>query len=399
MIGVESGELIKNDTGAGMKGKFFDVIVIGGGPSGTTAARHCALRGLNTLLIEKKQFPRYKACAGGVTQWGLSILDFEVPPEIIEREWSGGRVFYKGCSTEAYKPFRVGVLVSRPTFDAFLLSKAKEAGTETHLATEAKNYNVKPDYVEVDTHRGSFRGQCLVIAEGAMGGMARRIRGAYGQRGAAMTMIAEIESPQEEIDRRTEGQIHVYFDVAHRGYGWIFPHDRYYSVGIGGVRGRMGNPIDSMNKFLARHGFDRNQRLHSHFLPIGGIRRKVVDRRVILVGDAAGYVDPFAGEGIGYAILSGKLAAKTISEALNQGSRSKIDLTPFREQCDAHFGTRLRDAYYLDRVLHSLPGIFLKILATHREVIDTLLNVAVWEMTYREFIIWFLTRTPRYLLR
>lgn len=381
-----------------MKAGGYDAIVIGAGPSGTTAARQCALKGLTTLLIEKKEFPRDKPCAGGVAHRALSTLDFEVPQNIIEQEFFGFRIYFRRSFAGAHKPFRVGILVSRRVFDNLLLQKAKEAGAEVLLATEARDFRVGPDRVEVATNRGSFRGECIVIAEGAMGRLARRVRGPWGRKGASITVATEIESPQDEIDRRTQGQIQFHFDVAHRGYGWIFPHRGYYSVGIGGTRGRIGNPIDLLKDFLTRQGFDTGQKLRSHFLPVGGIRRKVADHRVILVGDAAGFVDAFAGEGITYAILSGKLAAETIYDALNQPSVSRIDLATFQERCDAHFGARLRQAYYMSRILHSLPGVFLKILATHEEAIDKLLNVALWEMSYREFLVWLLARTPRYLL-
>jgi len=381
-----------------MKAGDYDAIVIGAGPSGTTAARQCALKGLTTLLIEKKEFPRDKPCAGGVAHRALSTLDFEVPQNIIEQEFFGFRIYFRRSFAEAHKPFRVGILVARRVFDNLLLQKAKEAGAEVLLATEARDFRVGPDRVEVATNRGSFRGECIVIAEGAMGRLARRVRGPWGRKGASITVATEIESPQDEIDRRTQGQIQFHFDVAHRGYGWIFPHRGYYSVGIGGTRGRIGNPIHLLKDFLTRQGFDTGQKLRSHFLPVGGIRRKVADHRVILVGDAAGFVDAFAGEGITYAILSGKLAAETIYDALNQPSVSRIDLATFQERCDAHFGARLRQAYYMSRILHSLPGVFLKILATHEEAIDKLLNVALWEMSYREFLVWLLARTPRYLL-
>lgn len=381
-----------------MRGKLYDAIVIGAGPSGTTAARQCALKGLHTLLIEKKEFPRYKPCAGAVTQWALSTLDFEMPEDIIERELSGARFFFRGSFAEASKPFRIGILVSRSSFDNFLLQKARESGAKVLLATEARDFHVRPDHVEVTTNKGPFRGQCIVIAEGAMGGLARRIRGPFGKEGAAMTMVTEIENSQDEIDRRTQGQIQLHFDVAHRGYGWIFPHRGYYSIGIGGIRGRIGNPSKLLRDFLTKHDFDRRQKLWSHFIPAGGIRRKVAEHRVLLVGDAAGFVDSFVGEGIGYAILSGKLAAETIHEALNQASASRIDLTAFQDRCDTHFGARLRYAYYVAKILHSLPGVFLRSFATHQEVVDKLLNVAVWKMSYREFLIWFLARTPRYFL-
>jgi len=69
-----------------MTKKRYDVIVIGAGPAGTTAARHCALKGLDTLLIEKKEFPRYKPCAGGVSQWAVSALGLGLPAELVENE-------------------------------------------------------------------------------------------------------------------------------------------------------------------------------------------------------------------------------------------------------------------------------------------------------------------------
>jgi geranylgeranyl reductase family protein len=382
-----------------MGARCYDVIVVGAGPSGTTAARQCALKGLKALLIEKKEFPRYKPCAGGVSQWGLSHLDFDVPEEIIEQECFGTRIFFKGRFAEASKPSRVGILVSRKTFDAFLLHKAEEAGTEVFLSTEARDFRTASHRVEVLTDRDSFQAQCLVIAEGALGRMARRIRGPYGQDGAAMSMVTEIASGQDEIDKRTGGQLQLHFDVIHGGYGWIFPHRGYYSVGVGGTRGRTGKPRELLRGFMTRQGFQGEQKLHGHLLPVGGIRRKVVDHRVVLVGDAAGFVDAFSGEGIGYAILSGKLAAETIWDALSRGAPSLIDLVAFQERCDRRFGARLRDAKYLARILHSLPAVFLRTVATYPEVVGRLLDLAEWKISYRQFLIGFLARMPFYLAK
>jgi geranylgeranyl reductase family protein len=381
-----------------MRGQTHDAIVIGAGPAGATAARQCALRGLDTLLLEKEAFPRYKPCAGAVSQWALSTLDFELPTDIIEEELFGSRLFFKGRSAEANKPFRIAVLVSREEFDCFLLERAKEAGVHVRLSTAARDYRIGPEHVEVVTDNGSFRGQCMVIAEGALGGMARRIRGPYGKNGAAIAMVTEIESPPDEIERRTDRKVHLYLDVAHRGYGWIFPHRRYYSIGVGGIRSRISNPGDRLRQFLARHGFARTQRLRGHLVPIGGIRRKVVDRRAILVGDAAGFVDSFVGEGIGYAILSGKLAAETIHTTLSEGKPPEVDLNPYQELCEKRFGARLRYSKHLARILHSLPEVFLRTFASQPEVVERFLDLAVWRISYREALIWFLARLPKYLL-
>ena len=375
-----------------------DVIVIGAGPAGTTAARHCALKGLDTLVIEKKVFPRDKPCGGAVSEWALSVLSLDLPPQIVEHECSGARIFFKNHWTEASKPFRIGILVSRRAFDAFLLQKARDSGAQVLLATRARDFQTQADEVEVLTDNGSFSAQCLVIAEGAMGRMAQKIRGPYGKQETALTMVTEVESSQDEIEKRTAGRIQIHFDVAYRGYGWIFPHRGYYSVGLGGIRGRVTQPTDLLRQFLVRQGFHGKQKLRGCFLPVGGVPRRVARDRVILVGDAAGFVDTFTGEGIGYAILSGKLAAETIHDTLSQRQVSRIDLTPFQDRCHRYFGARLRYANYASRILHGLPDVFLRAFSTYPEVPDRLLELAAWKASYRDFLFWFLARTPRYLL-
>ena len=381
-----------------MAKKRYDVIVIGAGPAGATAARHCALHGLDTLLIEKKEFPRYKPCAGGVSRWAVSALGFDLPAELVEYECFGGRVFFRGSFTEISKPSPIGFLVSRNRFDAFLLQKATESGAEALLATRANDFEVRASHVDVVTDKGCYSAQCVVLAEGATGRMARKIRGPHARHETALTMVTEITSPQEEIDRRTAGRIQLYFDVAHRGYGWIFPHRGYYSVGLGGIRSRVSKPTDLSREFLARHGFTGKQKLRGYLLPIGGIRRRVVGDRIILVGDAAGFVDAFTGEGIGYAILSGKLAAETIHETLGHRNPSRIDLTPFQDRCDTCFGDRLRYTNLAARIFHTLPDVFLKAFAVHPEVLDRFIDTAAWKDSYKGFLFWFLSRTPRFLL-
>jgi geranylgeranyl reductase family protein len=380
-----------------MTKRRWDVIVVGAGPAGTTAARHCALKGLDTLVIEKEVFPRDKPCGGAVSEWALSVLGLDLPPQIVEQECSGARIFFRNHSAQASKPFRIGILVSRATFDAFLLQKARDSGATVLPATRANDFQTQADDVEVLTDDGPFSAQCLIIAEGAMGRMAQKIRGPYGKQGTALTMVTEVESSQDEIEKRTGGRIQIHFDVAYRGYGWIFPHRGYYSVGFGGIRGGVTKPADLLRNFLVRQGFYGKQKLRGCFLPVGGVPRPVARDRVVLVGDAAGFVDAFTGEGIGYAILSGKLAAETIHDTLSQRHVPGIDLSLFQDRCHRHFGARLRYANYTSRILHGLPDIFLRAFSTYPEVPDRLLELATWRASYRAFLFWFLARTPRYL--
>ena len=105
---------------------MYDLIIVGGGPSGASAGRRAGKLGLNTLLLEKEEFPRYKPCGGGLSNHAISYLDFELPQDVIEWEVTGAKVFFKNQLIEAHKDYRLSVMVSRYIFDNLLLEKAKE---------------------------------------------------------------------------------------------------------------------------------------------------------------------------------------------------------------------------------------------------------------------------------
>src|SRR5512136_540207 len=98
----------------------YDVIIVGGGPAGSTCARACAKAGLRTLILELDVFPRAKPCGGALSERALACLDFALPPDIIERECFGARVHYGTHIVEVRKDRRIAVTVSREKFDHFL---------------------------------------------------------------------------------------------------------------------------------------------------------------------------------------------------------------------------------------------------------------------------------------
>ncbi|MBE9540978.1 MAG: FAD-dependent oxidoreductase, partial [Proteobacteria bacterium] len=86
---------------------MYDLIIIGGGPSGSAAGRIAGKKGLKTLLIEKEIFPRYKPCGGALSEHAMSYLDFEIPESMIERDIFGARVHFKGQVVEQHKDSRI----------------------------------------------------------------------------------------------------------------------------------------------------------------------------------------------------------------------------------------------------------------------------------------------------
>ena len=377
---------------------MYDLIIVGGGPSGSAAGRLAGKRGLRTLLIEKEVFPRYKACGGALSEQAMSYLDFPIPDEMRERDIYGARVHFRGGVIERHKEYRIATLVTRSILDSYLLEKARETGIEIRMGERVVGYEEHGDHVEVYTKDNVYQARFLVIAEGSRGSLKTRIRRRDRMDEYGICMVAEIEEANETIDKYIHDAIDIHFGATYMGYGWIFPHEKYYSVGIGGLTKYLPDPKKTMTDFLHANGFHGQYKLRAGFVPVGGIKRNIVGSRVVLSGDAAGFVDSFYGEGIAYAIRSGQIAVEVISRAILHDEGLDI-LKEYESICETEFGENLKYSLMLSKLMHRFPGIFFTILTSNEEVIDRFLEVPALKRTYRDYIRWLIPRVPRYLLR
>jgi flavin-dependent dehydrogenase len=128
------------------------------------------------------------------------------------------------------------------------------------------------------------------------------------------------------------------------------------------------------------------------------VRRTLGSSRILLVGDAAGFLDSFTGEGISYAIRSGQIAAEAVTEALSTGRVRGLP-RQYETICEEEFGTNLRYSLLLARIMHRFPRVFFKLLAGNQEVIDSFARVATAQWTYKRYLRWLVLRLPKYVLR
>ena len=376
---------------------MYDLIIIGGGPSGSAAGRIAGKKGLKTLLIEKEIFPRYKPCGGALSEHAMSYLDFKIPESMIERDIFGARVHFKGQVVEQHKDSRIAVLITRSILDNYLLEKAGETGIEIKMGEKVLEYQEKNNHVEVFTDNDTYKAKFIIIAEGSQGKLKYQIRRRDRKDEYAIAVVAEIEADNESIDKYIHNAIDLHFRRFKHGYGWIFPHDKYYSVGIAGFAKDLPHPKKAMLDFLNENNFNKKYKLHSHIIPAGGIKRKITSSRVVLSGDSAGFVDSFLGEGIAYAIRSGQIAVEVISKIILNGDDLE-SLEKYQMICRSEFIDNLNYSLTFVKLIHSCPSLFLKIF-TSNKAIEKYLEVPTMETSYKSYIKWLIPRIPMFLLR
>ncbi|HUL20207.1 MAG TPA: geranylgeranyl reductase family protein [Thermodesulfobacteriota bacterium] len=307
----------------------YDVIVVGGGPGGSTAARLCAKAGVKTLLIEKERLPRYKPCGGCLSAKTVRLLGFDLGP-VIENTVYGAKFTY--CSKDPFfieSKNPIAFLVMRDRFDQVLIDRALEAGTKVLDGERVTKVEEEVDGVSVELTSGmKLRCQVLIGADGSESIVARFLslrpkkNGGYGVAVESETPFnPSVPFPKEEFQF-----VHLDFGRVPNGYGWVFPKKEWLSIGIGGMfrESEKMNPRHYFKSFVKELSYiseGKTGKVIGHRLPSFYDENQKVSRgRFLLVGDAAHLMDPLQGEGIYYAVRSGMLAAEAILEWKKDGT-------------------------------------------------------------------------------
>lgn len=312
----------------------FDVIVVGGGPAGSTAAFLLCQQGLNVLIIDKDAFPRTKLCGGLLTYKTLKILK-RIYGDTLETLQAKDVVDYITYSYELRTPnslLQSGVtefstiLVDRWVYDSYLIERASSAGAK--LVYEERILNVDLDARCVTTATGKmFKAKIIIGADGANSVVRRYFpRNVYNLSDWTENLATglEVTIPRDNATTKITGPV-VYFGVVPWGYGWIFPNKENLVVGVGCLSPRnvdLRGSLEVVLSFIAKE--DVLRKPLGHPIPYGNFMKSPAHLSTLLVGDAAGLVDPLMGEGIYYAHRSAEIAAKCIQDALLIGRENEL---------------------------------------------------------------------------
>ncbi len=372
---------------------LYDVVVVGSGPAGAVAAYHTASAGLSTLLVDQALFPRRKTCAGGLTAAATAYLPAPLPDQLVQcrvsklSTWMGDRSVVHDQRDDFM------FTVRREEFDTWLLDLAIGAGAIPHLGERILGYQSERGRVLLKTPSGTIQGRMVIGADGANSILARQLR---QSRRAVVGYCLQVEVPEAPAPDTIE----IHYGLVPEGYGWVFPRPQSRVIGVGGLLGRFTQPHSYLKAVLDRHGCTANQAVAGQIIPIGGQWLPVTADGIMLVGDAAGFVDPFTGEGIRYALWSGRLAAQTATRALRkQSSPSRTVLAGYDQACRQEIMPELRHAYRLSRTFFRFARLLHPRLFGNPEPAEQLLAVLQGRSDYRHLTGWLLRHLPSFLLR
>lgn len=358
----------------------YKVIVIGAGPAGISTAYHLKKNNIECCLIDKFEFPRFKLCGGLITEKTVKLLanygisDFnKVVKERVNKVTilSNGK---KVLTTETVNYFN---LVNRMEFDNWFLEKYLEIGGKAILGSRVSKIDLDKKELVADSSILNF--DYVVAADGAKGISSkiidkRQLKYAFG-------MEADIDTDFCKGDKH---QIDLDVSIANDGYCWRFPKGKITTLGFAFSYNKKTNYREFRKSILPE-----KCNVKGAFLPYGGKAKVVSDKRgMLLVGDAAGFVDAITGEGTYYAIKSGEIAANSLM------SKSPVD--EYIKQTK-YICKEVNKSWKFISLFYRLRKIILKLIAKHKNffafVCDNQVSNQIGDYSLVKLIYLYVTRS------
>ncbi|MFX1389108.1 MAG: geranylgeranyl reductase family protein [Promethearchaeota archaeon] len=314
----------------------YDIIVIGAGPGGSTAAYLLAKNNYKVLLIDKDKFPRYKLCGGLLSMKTINLIKriYDLTPDdlIKERIIDYITPFYEINYRNERKISRINAhfnffLVDRTIYDNFLLDKAKNLGVEVMEGISIDKINIESCTVELKTGV-RVKSAILIGADGANSIVRREFtrQNIIRNKDWLFNLGTGLECfiNRQNLKSDQFNRLILTFGFCNYGYNWVFPNKDKIVLGVGALnRKNKRTLLNSLKNFISSLNidFEKCSSVIAHPVPYGNFSIKpIYKNKVLLIGDAAGITNPLWGEGIYYAQKTAELAVVSIINHFNDKS-------------------------------------------------------------------------------
>jgi geranylgeranyl reductase family protein len=381
---------------------IFDVIIAGAGPAGATAAKLLGEAGASVLLIDKSAFPRDKPCGGGISARALARFPYlkdalaSIPTSWVSKvhfESPSGFVVDYRSSDPLY------LMIRRCEFDNLLFSLARP---HVEIATGlVRKVAFHSDHARVGTDSHEYRARMIIGCDGANSLVARAsgLRTGSVQSDYAIDMMEE--TPQQELNAAERDRMYIFYRIrSHYGYGYVFPKSSHLNVGVGfkldyylsNLRGEHYSHHQAFVEDLKSKQLLTGQSNRANFrafpLPISGPLSRTFADRVLLAGDAGGFVNALTAEGIYYAMVSGDLAARAALDAIRQSKFESAQLRGYESAWKREIGDELAHSVRLQKPLLADPARIDRIVraaSRHAVLAGLLARYATGALTHAQF--------------
>jgi geranylgeranyl reductase family protein len=330
----------------------YDTIVVGAGPAGSTAAYRLAAAGADVLLLDRARFPRDKPCGGGVTGRAARLIPFRIDP-VVEHVVTHADLRLRYGRTHARGSGRPLVyMTQRSRLDQYLAERAVDAGAEFRDGVRVTDIVAKNGSVVVATTREQFAARAVIGADG-VNGMSAKALSLGGNSAVGVALEGNLPHAKTDADRY-DGRVALELGIVPGGYGWVFPKGDHVNVGVGGWGTEAPGLRNHLRRLCAEHGarFEDLQDVRGYRLPLRSPRATLARGRALIVGDAAGLIDPISGDGMYEGFLSSQLASEAVLDLL-AGREGSLD--PYGPRLTKLLATHLWASWGVKAALDRFP--------------------------------------------
>ena len=353
-----------------MSRALFDVVVVGGGPAGSLTAYHLAKAGVRTAILEASSFPRQKACGGGLQVRTLREIPFDVS-HLYRGTMRGASVSF-GLEDEWTRRYASPLVhnIFRSEFDHYLALEAVKAGAVLFERSPLRQMDRDlKGPIALRTTSGELLAHVVVGADGANSVVRPYLNDRQNYFWQA-AVYCELPIDYLNVNVLPADCMLIDWGTLPSGYAWAFPKAGYVNIGAGGpnhIARHLKRYVEEFLKArrLLKPSAPSGLRLVGHQLPTLTKQAVVSSKGVVLVGDAAGMVEPFTGDGIAYACQSARLAFESILRALESGN---LEFSHYQEMLFSHIRNELLWSRKLISISVAFPRLIRRLFKNDERV-------------------------------